>query len=436
MIELKTLVSCGRDPARSLPLRRGFLLIPLVLACFALSPMAQAAPAVLPTPVPGTNPDGCYPAFNTAEGCNALHVVTGGIGDTGVGWYSLFLDTTGSFNTGLGAGTLVLNNADSNTATGAAALLLNTTGAGLRTGTENCAYGTDALVFNTGGASDDSGSYNDAFGAFALFNNIDGFGNNAFGNHALYANITGAANTAVGDLALENNGPSGDPMLSNSNTAVGALALFANTDGDSNNAVGAAFLFGALGSNTVGVQNNAMGVDALGGNIDGSSNVGIGDSAYADNADGSFNTVVGWDAGAGVEGNDNIYIGATSGLPGGGAEDGHIRIGDPTPGVISACFIAGITGVPVTGDTVVVDANGQLGVAAPGSPLSANELLKQHQIVQKLKATAEKQQAIIALQESQIKALTASLREQATQIQKVSAQLEMIKPAPQVVENR
>jgi hypothetical protein len=35
-----------------------------------------------------------------------------------------------------------------------------------------------------------------------------------------------------------------------------------------------------------------------------------------------------------------------------------------------------------------------------------------------------------------LKALTASLREQAAQIQKVSAQIEMIKPAPQVVENR
>ena len=58
-----------------------------------------------------------------------------------------------------------------------------------------------------------------------------------------------------------------------------------------------------------------------------------------------------------------------------------------------------------------------------------NEFLKEHRTVQE-------QQATIALQESQIKALTAGLREQATQIQKVSAQLEMIKPAPQVVENR
>jgi len=53
-----------------------------------------------------------------------------------------------------------------------------------------------------------------------------------------------------------------------------------------------------------------------------------------------------------------------------------------------------------------------------------------------LKATTEKQAAVIALQQAQIKSLTASLRDQATQIQKVSAQLEMIRPAPQMVENR
>ena len=57
-------------------------------------------------------------------------------------------------------------------------------------------------------------------------------------------------------------------------------------------------------------------------------------------------------------------------------------------------------------------------------------------VVQELKATTERQAAVIALQEGQIKALTAGLREQAEQIQKVSAQLEMVRPAPRVVENR
>jgi len=42
----------------------------------------------------------------------------------------------------------------------------------------------------------------------------------------------------------------------------------------------------------------------------------------------------------------------------------------------------------------------------------------------------------VAQQQKQIEALTAQLREQAAQIQKVSAQLEMVRPAPQMVENR
>jgi hypothetical protein len=407
---IQTLVSCGRDPARPLPLRRGFLLIPLILVCFAFPLAAQAAPQALPSPTP----DGCYPGFNTAEGCLALATVSG-TGNTGVGWRALWLDNTGNYNTGLGAGALVLNTADSNTATGAVALLLNVSG------TQNCAYGTDALVFN-GQFGHPGADFNDGFGAFALFNNLDGYTNNAFGNHALFENQHGAGNTGVGDLALQDND-------SNINTAVGAQALMANTDGDSNNAVG----YSALENNLVGTQNNAMGVYALV-NSTGAANTAVGDSAFMNGVTGSFNTVIGWDAGAasGVDGDDNIYIGATSGPS--SAETGAIRIGDP--GFITGCWIAGISGVSVTGDTVVVNSSGKLGVAKAGSPLSMKEILKERQVVQQLKATTEKQAARIALQEEQIKTLTASLREQATQIQKVSAQLEMVKPAPQMVENR
>jgi len=42
-------------------------------------------------------------------------------------------------------------------------------------------------------------------------------------------------------------------------------------------------------------------------------------------------------------------------------------------------------------------------------------------------------QVVVQMQQKQIVALTAQLREQAAQIQKVSAQLEASKPAPQVV---
>src|SRR6266516_768427 len=97
------------------------LLIAVALGAFALLPQVHAlSPA----------PDGCYPNFTTAEGCNALNALSTGAGNTGVGWYSLFLDTTGNYTTAIGAGTLLANTADQNTATGAGVLLSNTPAAG------------------------------------------------------------------------------------------------------------------------------------------------------------------------------------------------------------------------------------------------------------------------------------------------------------------
>ncbi len=61
-----------------------------------------------------------------------------------------------------------------------------------------------------------------------------------------------------------------------------------------------------------------------------------------------------------------------------------------------------------------------------------NEFLKEHQKVEELKKDFK---ATIAQQQKDIKALTARLKEQASQIQKVSAQLEVTKPAPQTVLN-
>jgi uncharacterized coiled-coil protein SlyX len=52
-----------------------------------------------------------------------------------------------------------------------------------------------------------------------------------------------------------------------------------------------------------------------------------------------------------------------------------------------------------------------------------------------LNRKVDKLQATVAQQKKQIEILTASLREQAAQIQKVSAQLELSKSAPQVVNN-
>jgi hypothetical protein len=129
------------------------LFIAGVLACFGLLPRTQA---VVPAP------DGGYPGFNTAEGQNAFFSLTTGVGNTGVGWYSLWSNTDGSYNTALGAGTLLFNIGDQNTFEGV----------------NNTAVGAAALLFNT------TGSDNTATGLAALLNNTEGTNNTATGEFA------------------------------------------------------------------------------------------------------------------------------------------------------------------------------------------------------------------------------------------------------------
>src|SRR5262249_29951861 len=127
-----------------------------VLACFGLLPQMQAASGLGPE-IPG-NPDGCYPSFTTAEGCSALALVDlpSGIGNTGIGWFSLFLANGAAFNTGVGAGALALTTAlppgapTNDTAVGTAAMLLNTSGE------DNVAVGTEGLRFSDDGSGNNS----------------------------------------------------------------------------------------------------------------------------------------------------------------------------------------------------------------------------------------------------------------------------------------
>jgi trimeric autotransporter adhesin len=71
-----------------------------------------------------------------------------------------------------------------------------------------------------------------------------------------------------------------------------------------------------------------------------------------------------------------------------------------------------------------------------------NEFLKEHKKVEEqqaaiaqLRSIVAKQEAIIAQQEKGMEVFAARLDQQSAQIQKVSAQLEASKPAPQVVNN-
>ena len=292
-----------------------FTTIVLVLACFGVLPPLQA---VVPPP------DGGYPGFNTAEGQKALFSLTTGVANTAVGWFSLKSETDGSFNTAVGAGTLVLNVGNQsanegvqNTAIGAAALLLNTTGSG------NTAVGSTALLNNT------TATGNTAVGANALADNTTGADNTAVGSHALTSNTTGMFNTANGAFALVHDTTGGN------NTATGCQALFQNTSGSTNTASG----FNALVANTTGAGNTAIGAQAL-----------------LNNTSGSFNVVLVGGQNL-TTGDFNIDIG-NDGVAG---ESNTIRIGNP---LHSRAFIAGISGVTVSGGTAVfVKGDGQLGTS-------------------------------------------------------------------------
>ena len=84
----------------------------------------------------------------------------------------------------------------------------------------------------------------------------------------------------------------------------------------------------------------------------------------------------------------------------------------------------------VNPDLVVRDEKGEIYTVRYDAvnAMLLNEFLKEHRKVQEQTAT-------IAELKSGMEALTATMKEQAAQIQKVSAQLEASKPAPQVVNN-
>jgi septal ring factor EnvC (AmiA/AmiB activator) len=98
----------------------------------------------------------------------------------------------------------------------------------------------------------------------------------------------------------------------------------------------------------------------------------------------------------------------------------------------------------VNPDLVVRDKNGDLYTVRYDqvNAMLLNEFIKEHRKVEQqgmalteVKSNAAKQEATIALQQQEIKALTASLKEQSAQIQKVNAQIELSKPSPRTVLN-
>jgi len=147
--------------------------------------------------------------FNTAVGFLSLGSNTAGSFNTGVGAGTLLTNVgggngEGSQNTATGAGALLSNSTGAdNTANGAFALFSNTTGV------ENTANGTQALKSNTTGRDNTAdgfnalhqnttGDKNTANGVSALFNNVTGNQNTAIGYFAGLNLTTGGNNVALG----------------------------------------------------------------------------------------------------------------------------------------------------------------------------------------------------------------------------------------------
>lgn len=352
-------------------------LVAFGLACFALSPAARAV---------SPPPDGGYPGFNTAEGQNALLSLTTGQGNTGVGWYSLFAGTTNNLNTAVGAGALVLNTADNNTAVGGIALLLNTTG-----------------------------TANTATGASALTNNVDGGSNTADGFNALNANTHGNASTAIGNGALSNS------TTGNGNTAVGANAGSALTTGDNNIDIGHGVIGVAGESNTIRLGANLP-------DTPGASACHVG-GIYNQSVDPATVSPMGIDATGKLGTMVSSRRFKHDIKPMDKASEAILALKPVTfhyksDAKNTPCFgLVAEEVAEVNPDLVVRNKDGDIYTVRYDqvNAMLLNEFLKEHNAVQELK--------------KEVAALTATVKEQASQIQKVSAQLELNKPAPQTVLN-
>ena len=227
----------------------------------------------------------------------------------------------------------------------------------------------------------------------------------------------------------------------------------------------------------------AAGHEALVSNNVGHDNTAVGCSALSSNTNGNNNTAIGSGAGSNLtSGDNNIYIGNA----GQANESNTIRIGNDSS---VATFLSGINGINVVGLPVLVSVTGQLGITVSSerfkdditsmgdaseavfglkpvtfhykkqfdpnripqyglvaeqvakvdpdlvvrdkegkimtvrydavNAMLLNEFLKEHRKVQEMQQT--------------IGALTTKLEEQAAQIQKVSAQLELSKSTPELV---
>jgi hypothetical protein len=351
----------------------------VALVCFGFLSTMQA---VSPTP------DGGYPGANTAEGgSGALFSLTTGTNNTALGSSALFSLTTGSQNTAVGAQALKNNTANDNTAEGFQALVNNTTGFG-----------------------------NTATGWRAVFLNTTGFHNTADGFSALLRNTTGNHNTANGDEALGSN------TTGNFNTTDGAHSLENSTTGSGNTALG----FGAGDNVTTANNVICIGSGVEGANVSNSCYIGSvfgqtssGGTAVFINSSGKLGTIT-----SSRKFKEEIKPMAQASEALFALKPVIFRYKkEVEPQKIPQFGLVAEDVEAVNPDLVVRDADGKAYTVRYDAvnAMLLNEFLKEHKKVEEL-------EGIVA-------SLAATVKEQAAQIHKVSAQVEVNKTAPQVVLN-
>ncbi len=390
-------------------------------------------------------------SFNLAIGFRTLFQNTTGRHNTGIGAAAMRNNTIGEFNTAIGADAMRENTiAGTNTAIGAGALTLNTT-------TEfNVAVGDSALgAFN--GTDPVNDGANTALGSLSLTALTGGTENVAVGRRSLEALTNGHNNTVIGWRAGDNysadesnniligsqtNGVSGDN---------GAIRIGTNVSSAGINIVNNG---GAANSITIGVGNGSGGITVLETLLGSTISIGAnlpnpGSTAFMG---GIFNVPP-------PAGSHLVMVAANGQLSDATASSRQFKkdiapMDKASEGILALKpvtfhFKNDDTNYPQFGliaedvakvnpDWITRDPKGEVyGVRYETIPvLLLNEFLKEHKKVEDQQASIADLKSTVALQQKEVQVLTAQLKEQAAQIQRVSAQLEASKPAPKVVSNK
>jgi endosialidase-like protein len=266
-----------------------------------------------------------------------------------------------------------------------------------------------------------TGVNNSGFGYFALDSDTSGSSNTAVGRTALFANTLGLDNTAIGRDALRFNN-------SSFNTAVGLNALF-GVNGNSNVGIG---VF-AGSSLTTGVGNVCIGVNVFG--VAGESNttrirnifpsLASGRAVYV-NSDHKLGTLA-----SSRRFKEEIKPMEKASETLFALKPVTFRYKKEVDSAQALSFgLIAEEVAKVDSDLITRDEEGKPETVRyeAVNAMLLNEFLKEHRKV-------DEQEKTIAELKSGMNSLAATVKEQASQIQKVSAQLEASKPASQVVLN-